>query len=93
MHFTHYALRICTGFASDLDTQSAERLSVYLGKHNCRMGLAAIETWQLPQSLGTTLIAQTQNRQCHQHLISMQTRVMTLQVRNLGVLDRLYQLV
>lgn len=52
------------------------------------MCLAAVEARQLRQCLRTAFIALAQHRQCDQHLVGMQARVMPLQVRNLGMLDR-----
>ena len=87
-----YQSMFTDGLTRNLYPQSAKRLPIHLGEHDCRMGLAAIETWQLAQCLGTTLIALTQDRQRHQHLVGMQARVMPLQVGNLRVLYGGYQL-
>ena len=62
---------------------------VYFAKHHSAVGFTSVELRQFLKCATAVLVVCAQYRKSHQHLIGVQSRVMSLQIRCLGVLYRL----
>lgn len=83
--------RLClqNRFACETYAQLLEYLSVHFAQHNRAMNLAAAQLRQLFQCLAAVLIVLREHRERHEHLVGMQTRVVTAKIIGLGILYRL----
>ena len=81
-------LLLLHGLTCKSNAQFLENLSVHFAKHNRAMNLTATQLRQLFQCLAAVLVVLREYRERHEHLIGMQTRVVTAKIIGLGVLYR-----
>ena len=71
------------------DTEFLEDLTVNLGEHYGRVNLTAAKIRELFKSLLAVLVSIAENAESNEHLVSMKSWVLTTEIFNLRLLDRL----
>ena len=67
--------------------QFLEDLTVYLREHDGGVNLTIAQLWQLFQSLPTIVVMGREHAEGHQHLVGMQTGVLTAQIFDFRLLN------
>ena len=73
--------------ASQTDSKLLEDLTVDFAEHHGRMYLASLKFRKLVKSLAAVLVIVAQKRDRNKHLISMKTRIMSVEILDLCLLD------
>ena len=75
--------------ASDTTAQLLEDFPVHLAEHDGAVHLRSLELRELGKSATAILVILGKDRDCHEHFICMQTRIVSAQIFNLCLLNRL----
>ena len=75
--------------ASDTTPQLLEDFPVHLAEHDGAVHLTSLELRELGKSATAILVILGKDRDCHEHFICMQTRIVSAQIFNLCLLNRL----